>query len=129
MSLFIADAYAQTAQDALTGGGLSSLVPLVLIIAVFYVLIIRPQQKKMKEHEMLIKSLNRGDKIVTAGGILGSITRVDEAKDTFTVEIASGVQVEVKRGTVPEVISRTGAPSNDNGKAEKKKEKKEKKKA
>ncbi|MCD6035929.1 MAG: yajC [Rickettsiales bacterium] len=131
MSLFISSAYANDLLPAV-GSGFSGIIPIVMIVGVFYFLLIRPQQKKMKQHETLIKSLRRGDKIVTGGGILGTITKVDEQADLFTVEIAEDVKIQVKRSSVPEVLNRTGSPSNDNGgsdKAEKKEKASKKPKA
>lgn len=100
----------------------ASLVPLLVIFAIFYVLLIRPQQKRMKDHQHMLTQLVKGDEIVTAGGIVGKITKND-AGDTFTVEIASGVEVKVVKSTVTAVLGKTpvatpkkekGANKNDN---------------
>jgi len=80
------------------GGGIASLIPLVLIIVIFYFLLIRPQQKRLKAHQSLISELKKGDKVVTSGGIIGSIHDVSE--DTVRVEIADKVRVTVKRDTI-----------------------------
>ena len=72
--MFISPAYAQAAGGGF--GGMESLLPLVLIFVVFYFLLIRPQQKKQKEHRPMLESLHRGDRVVTAGGIMGTITKV-----------------------------------------------------
>jgi preprotein translocase subunit YajC len=80
------------------GAGLQSLVPLVLIIVIFYFLLIRPQQKRLKTHQNMIGELKKGDKVVTAGGIIGTIQDVSE--DTLRVEIADKVRVTVKRDTI-----------------------------
>ncbi len=81
------------------GSPLASLAPLVLIFVVFYFLLIKPQQKRMKEHQVLLGGLKKGDEVVTAGGIIGKITKVN-ADDSFAVEIASGVEVRVLKSTI-----------------------------
>ena len=73
-------------------------IPLVLIFVIFYFFLIRPQQKKVKEHKAMVESLKKGDKIVTSGGITGTISRVVD-NDKVEVEIAENVTVEVVRGT------------------------------
>lgn len=100
--MFISPAYAQGAGGGF--GGLESLLPLVLIFVVFYFLLIRPQQKKQKAHREMLAALRRGDRIVTAGGIIGQITRVSD--NELTVEIAPDVKVKVMRGLVSDVLSR-----------------------
>ncbi len=80
------------------GGGFTAFVPLILMFVVFYFLLIRPQQKKAKEHREMIQNLKKGDRIVTSGGIHGRITGMDDA--TLTVEIADKVRVKVNRGNV-----------------------------
>ena len=80
------------------GGGIASLIPLILIIVIFYFLLIRPQQKRLKAHQAMISELKKGDKVVTSGGIIGSIHDVSE--DTVRVEIAEKVRVTVKRDTI-----------------------------
>ncbi len=101
--MLISPAYAQAASP---GGGdfFVSLLPLILIFAVFYFLLIRPQQRKMKDHRALIESLKRGDQVLTSGGIFGKITKVDET--TVTVEIAKEVQVQVQRSTIADVVNK-----------------------
>jgi len=81
-----------------SGGGIASLIPLVLIIVIFYFLLIRPQQKRLKAHQTMIGELKKGDKVVTSGGILGTVQDVSE--DTVRVEIAEKVRVTVKRDTI-----------------------------
>jgi len=80
------------------GGGIASLIPLVLIIVIFYFLLIRPQQKRLKAHQAMIGELKKGDKIVTSGGIFGTVHDVSE--DTVRVDIAEKVRVKVKRDTI-----------------------------
>jgi len=103
--MLISPAYAQA------GGGLAgmeSLLPLILIFVVFYFLLIRPQQKKQKQHRELLAALHRGDRVVTAGGVIGTITRVNSDTE-ITVEIADGVRVRVVRAMVSDVIAKTEA--------------------
>lgn len=105
--MFISTAYAQAAAGAPGGGmeSLMSLAPLVLIFVVFYFLLIRPQQKKLKEHKSMLDALRRGDKVVTGGGIVGTIVKV--ADDEATVEIAENVRVRVLRSTITSVLAKT----------------------
>ncbi|MDB5413957.1 MAG: preprotein translocase subunit YajC [Rubritepida sp.] len=101
--MFISPAYAQD----VTGGAsaiVMQLMPLLLIFVVFYFLLIRPQQKKMKDHRSMLTSLKRGDRVVTAGGIVGEIKSVKEGSDEVEVEIAANVRVNVVRGTISTVI-------------------------
>jgi preprotein translocase subunit YajC len=97
-----------------TGGGgegasgFTGFIPLILMFVIFYFLLIRPQQKKTKEHRQMITSLKKGDRIVTSGGIHGRITGMDEV--TLTVEIADRVRVKVARGNVS-ALAQTAAPS------------------
>jgi preprotein translocase subunit YajC len=79
-------------------GGLSGFIPLILMFVIFYFLLIRPQQKKTKEHRAMIANLKKGDRIITSGGLYGRITGMDE--NTLTVEIADKVRVKVARGNV-----------------------------
>jgi len=83
-------------------GGFTSFVPLILMFVIFYFLLIRPQQKKAKEHREMIGSLKKGDRIITSGGIHGRITAVSEA--TMTVEIADKVRIKVARGNVSALV-------------------------
>jgi preprotein translocase subunit YajC len=123
---FVGTASAQAAASPAASGGGSSLssltnfLPLLLIFAVFYVLIIRPQQKKLDEQTRMIKALKRGDRVVIGGGIHGKITRLDD--DTLTVEIADGVNVKAVRAQVQGLAAKTDttAIANDGGDDEKK---------
>lgn len=115
--MFIKEAFAQTAGG---GGGdmLFSMLPLVLIFVVFYFLLIRPQQQKMKNHRAMVAAVKRGDKVLTAGGIYGSVIKIDETDDVAVVEIAKDVRVRVARPTISDVITRTAQtakPANDTG--------------
>lgn len=103
--MLISPAYAQTAGG---GGdaGLVSLLPLVLIFVVFYFLLIRPQQKKMKAHRAMVDALRRGDRVVTGGGIIGSVTKV-LSDNEVQIEVAEGVRLRVVKHTIQEVLSKT----------------------
>lgn len=101
--MFIAPAYAQGAAPA--GDAFGLFVPLILIFVVFYFLLIRPQQKKAKQHRDMVAALRRGDRIVTAGGLLGTISRVVSDSELL-VEVAEGVKVRVVRGTIAEVLTK-----------------------
>jgi preprotein translocase subunit YajC len=103
--MFISPAYAQGAGGG--GGGIvEALVPLILIFAVFYFLLIRPQQKKMKAHREMVQNVQRGDNVVTAGGIIGRVAKVVEG-DEILVEIAENVRVRVLRSTLTAVVGKT----------------------
>ena len=80
------------------GSGIGQFIPLILIFVIFYFFLIRPQQKKVKEHKAMVESLKRGDKVITSGGITGTVERLID-NDKIEVEIADNVTVEVIRGT------------------------------
>lgn len=92
-------AYAQTgAAPAAGGGGLAGFLPLILIFVVFYFLLIRPQQKKAKEHSAFLGNLKKGDEVVTSGGIHGRVTGLTDT--IVTLEVADGVRVKVNRPSI-----------------------------
>ena len=104
--MFITPAYAQTAGTASAGLDLMSFLPLILIFVVFYFLLIRPQQQKMKQHRAMVTAVKRGDQVVTAGGIVGKVTKI--LSDTEAqIEIAENVRVRVLKSTISEVLNRT----------------------
>jgi preprotein translocase subunit YajC len=88
-------------------GGFGGLIPIILMFVIFYFLLIRPQQKRNKEHKEMITGLKKGDRIITSGGIYGRITGLDEA--TLTVEIADKVRVKVVRANVSALASSAAA--------------------
>ena len=102
--MLISTAYAQDAAAGGATGMVMQFAPLILIFVVFYFLLIRPQQKKAKEHRDMLGTLKRGDRIVTAGGIVGKITSVKDGSDEIETEIAPNVRVTVVRGTIASVI-------------------------
>ena len=101
--MFATPAYAQ---DAGAAGAFGSFIPLILIFAIMYFLLIRPQQKKVKEHAAMVEALRRGDEVVTQGGLIGKVTKVlDDNK--LEVEIADNVKVKVVKNTVAQVLNKT----------------------
>jgi len=91
-----------------SGGGFTAFIPLILMFVIFYFLLIRPQQKKSKDHREMIGSLKKGDRIITSGGIHGIITGADE--NTLTLEIAEKVRVKLNRGNVAGLVKAAAAP-------------------
>jgi preprotein translocase subunit YajC len=103
--MFVTPAYAQAAGGA--GGGLTGMiVPMVLVFAIMYFLMIRPQQKKMKEHQGMLEALRRGDQVVTAGGLIGKVVKVKDDNEV-ELELAEGVKVRVVKTTIAQVMSKT----------------------
>jgi preprotein translocase subunit YajC len=88
------------------GALITNIVPFILIFVIMWFLIIRPQQRRVREHQEMIKNVRRGDTIVTSGGILGKVTKVLEDSTDIEVEIADGVRVKVARGMISEVRTR-----------------------
>ena len=93
----------------MSGQGITSLLPLVLIFVIFYFFLIRPQQKKVKEHKLMVENLKRGDKVVTSGGIIGSIERIID-NEKVEVLITDNVKVEVVRVTGIQSLLNTTEP-------------------
>ncbi|MFY7777659.1 MAG: preprotein translocase subunit YajC [Elstera sp.] len=113
--MFISPAFAQDAAAAAPGGINAMLVqfgPLILIFIVFYFLLIRPQQKKAKAHREMLSNVRRGDRIVTSGGIIGTVTKA-EGDGELQVEIADGVRIRVLRGAVSDVLAKTDPAKAD----------------
>jgi preprotein translocase subunit YajC len=102
--MFATPAYAQAAGGAM--GAVTSIMPLILIFAIMYFLLIRPQQKKLKEHKAMVEALRRGDQVLTQGGIVGKVIKVAE-DGIVEVEIAEGVKVKILKHTVAQVMSKT----------------------
>lgn len=103
--MFITPAFAQTAEVG-AGSAFASFMPLILIFLIMYFLLIRPQQKKMKELKTMIEALRRGDQVVTQGGIVGKVTKVGD-DNMLDVEIATGVNVKVIKSTIVSVLNKT----------------------
>jgi preprotein translocase subunit YajC len=104
--MFISSAFAQTAPAAAAGGDmqstLMSMLPLLLMFAVLYFVMIRPQMKKQKEHRAMIDALAKGDEVVTAGGLLGKVSKISDSN--IGLEISAGVEVQMQRSAVVQVL-------------------------
>ena len=123
MRMFSTPAYAQNAAGNAAGGlfggdlaGITQFLPIVLIFIVFYFLLIRPQQQRQKTLKAMVAAVKRGDRVVTAGGIVGQVQRVREGSDEVEVEIAPNVRVQVIRDTIstvlkPQVAANDTAPA------------------
>ena len=83
----------------MSGSGIGQFIPLILIFIIFYFFLIRPQQKKVKEHKVMVQNLKRGDEVITSGGIIGKVERVFD-DDRLEVNISDGVNVQVVKNTV-----------------------------
>lgn len=104
--MFISSAFAQTAPAAAGGGdfmtSMMSMLPLLLMFAVLYFIMIRPQMRKQKEHRAMIDALAKGDEVVTAGGILGRVAKIDE--NFVGLEVANNVEVRIQRSAIVQVL-------------------------
>lgn len=109
--MLISPAYAQDAAAAGGMGLVMQILPLILIFVVFYFLLIRPQQKRQKEHREMMSKLKRGDRVLTAGGIIATVTKVKDGSDEVEVEIAPNVRVNVLRQTIGDMFK--PVPAND----------------
>ena len=100
-------AFAQAADAAAATppSPIANLLPLLLILVVFYIALIRPQQKRMKEHQSTLSALKKGDQVVTAGGIIGKISKMTDGESTVMVEIASGVEISVVKATITGLVN------------------------
>jgi preprotein translocase subunit YajC len=109
--LFSTPAYAQAAGTAPAGAGLiEGLLPLVLIVVIFWFLILRPQNKKMKAHREMVNNVRRGDTVVTAGGLIGKVAKVREDDNEVDVDFAEGVRMKVLKSTLSDVRTK-GEPA------------------
>ncbi|MFT9068075.1 MAG: preprotein translocase subunit YajC [Acetobacter syzygii] len=112
-NFLIPAAYAQTAGSSGSASGIISFLPFVAVFAIMYFLLIRPQQQRQKQLKAELKSLRRGDRIVTAGGVVGVVQRTKEESNEVEVEIAPNVRVMVMRDTISTVLTSTAKPAND----------------
>ena len=107
---FITEARAQeadySAQPPTEEFSMASLMPLFLIFAIFYFLIIRPQNKKMKEHQKLINSVKKGDKIITNSGIFGKVTDIDEKENIVNLEIAADTEIKILKSYITDLVNK-----------------------
>lgn len=113
--MFITPAFAQTTAAAGSGGSAAFMVqvlPLLLIFVVFYFLIIRPQNKRMKDHKAKIEAVKKGDQVITGGGLVGKVVKVDDA--FVEIELGQGVKVRAVKSTLTDIIDPTTTkPAND----------------
>jgi preprotein translocase subunit YajC len=110
--MFATPAYASTgAASAGAAGFMVQILPLLLIFVIFYVLMLRPQQQRVKQHRALIEGVKKNDVVVTGGGIVGKVTKVEESE--VEIEIASGVRIKVIKSTLADVRSNAVKPAND----------------
>ena len=98
--MFISEAWAQSSGSQ--GGGIESILLIVLMFGVLYFMMIRPQMKRAKEHKTMIEALQKGDEVVSGGGILGRVTKLTESY--VTVEVAQGVEMQLQRGAIQVVL-------------------------
>ena len=113
--MFATPAYAQTAGAGDPMGGIVGLLPIVLIFVIFYFFLIRPQQKRAKEHAAMLEAVRKGDEVITSGGLIGKVRKVNEQADQpaeLDVEIAKDVVVKVRRDMLATVKSKT-EPAKD----------------
>ena len=107
--MFVSEALAQTAGTAAPAsplGDIGFFVPLILVFIVMWFFMIRPQQKKQKAHQAMIRAAKRGDRIVTSGGIVGTITKANDADNDLEVEIAKDVKIRVMRHAISDIVNR-----------------------
>lgn len=104
--MFVTPAFAQATGSAGAGSAITSFLPLILIFGIMYFLLIRPQQKKVKDMRAMVDALRRGDQVLTGGGIIGKVTKVGE-DGVLEVEIADGVKVKIPKHTITQVMSKT----------------------
>ena len=112
--MFITPAYAQAASGTAASGGAASflgILPLFLVFIVFYFLMIRPQQRRVKALQAAVAAVKKGDQVVTAGGIVGKVTKVEDG--FVEVEIAPNIRVRVVKATLTEIVNSTAKPAND----------------
>ena len=107
-NIFISDGFANTASAASTAtqSGLSSFIPLILIFVVFYFLLIRPQQKKIKAHQNTLNTLKKGDKVQTNSGIFGTIKAINDQENTVDLEIAHDVDIKILKQNIADILDK-----------------------
>jgi len=121
--MFSSPAYAQAADSAQMSDPTGGFGLIIIMVAVFWFLIIRPQNKKMKEHREMVNNVARGDSVVTAGGLIGKVTKVQADDNEVEVELADGVRVRVVKSTLSDVRSKSEPAKPAEKKAAKKEEK------
>ena len=118
--MFINPAFAQATTSAATSGSMTGMiVQLLLIFAIFYILLIRPQQKRMKEHEAKLNAIKKGDTVITGGGVYAKVIATNIEQGELEVEIAKDVVVKVALSTIRDVVNEEIKPANNNKKSKK----------
>ena len=103
--MLITPAFAQSSGGLAEGG--FGLLPIIFVMVIFYFLLIRPQQKRAKQHKEMLAAMRRGDKIITSGGLVGTVVKVTDDSDTVDVEIAKDVKVQIVRSMVADIKGKT----------------------
>lgn len=104
MSLFISNAYAQSAPADAQGGGMQMLIMLGLFAVIFYFMIYRPQAKRVKEHKELMSAISKGDEVLTQGGVVGKVSKVTDEKDYVLISVAEGTEITVQKAAISAVL-------------------------
>lgn len=110
-TLFASVAWAADVAEASSPNPVMTILPFLAIFAVFYFLMIRPQQKRQREHQAMLNSVSKGDMIQTSGGLLGKVTGEDKEKGELTLEIAPQIRVKIGRGYIAKIIRGDGSPA------------------
>ena len=110
-SILMAMQAAPDGQGSAVGAYVNFFIPLVLMFGVFWILVFRPQQRRVKEHQATIDAVKKGDEVITGGGIRGRISKVND--DEVEVEIAQGVKIRVIKSTISQVVTANAKPAND----------------
>ena len=103
-NLFTSNAFAQDTTAAAPNGGFMSLVPLLIVFVIIYLLMIRPQQKKAKQHQEMINNLKIGNKVCTSGGVFGTVKNIDDKNNTLELEIAKDTVIKILKYSVTELV-------------------------
>ena len=115
IAIFSNEAFAEVAAQPAQPSAFASIFPLIVFLALMYFIALRPQMKKVKKHQQLVSEMKKGDKVITAGGILAKVTKLDaDGVDAVEVEIASGVKVNVVKSTITGFPSAETSGANDN---------------
>ena len=109
----ISEAFADSPAAGGTGDAFMSFLPIILIFAIFYFLVMRPHSKRMKAHREKISAIHRGDRIITGGGLIGTVVKISDDNEVL-VDLGEGTKVRVVKSTIAEVLAKT-QPINDNG--------------
>lgn len=103
--MFVSKAFANSSMFSSVSSLFSSIAPLLVIITIFYFLVIRPQQTKLRNHHDMLRTLKKGDKILTSGGIIAMVSKIESDNDIVVAEIATNVRVKIKRDSISEIVN------------------------